>query len=163
MTGLPARVKWPNDVLVNGRKIAGILTECSTDAARSLFAVVGIGLNVNHEAMPPELADRAASIRQLTGRPLDRAAVAAALIEELASRLPEVDGAFDRILAEAARRSTIIGGWIRLDSSGSVLEGTAEGLDAEGNLVLRLADGSLRTVTAGEVTSQTPSRVPDRK
>jgi len=160
MTGLTARVKWPNDVLVNGRKVAGILTECSTDASRSLFAVVGIGLNVNHETMPPGLADRAASLRQFTGQALDRAAIAAALITEMAARLPEVDGAFDHILAEAARRSTILGEWIRLDASDSVLEGRAESFDAEGNLMLRLAADDLRTVTAGEVTSQTPCAVP---
>lgn len=163
MTGLPARVKWPNDVHVNGKKVAGILTECSSDASRSLFAVIGIGLNVNHEAMPAELADRAASLRQLTGQALDRAAIAAALVRELALRLPELDGAFDRILADATRRSTILGNWIQLDASGSALEGRAESLDGEGNLVLRLADGDLRTVTAGEVTSQTPSPVPDTK
>jgi BirA family biotin operon repressor/biotin-[acetyl-CoA-carboxylase] ligase len=163
LTGLPARVKWPNDVQMCGKKIAGILTECSSGSDGSLFAVVGIGLNVNQEAMPPELADRAASLRQLTGRILDRAVIASALIRELTTRLPEVDVAFDRILAEAARRSAILGDWIQLDASGSMLEGRAESLDAEGNLLLRRTDGGLHTVSAGEVTSQTSRFVPDRK
>jgi len=162
-TGLQARVKWPNDVQMGEKKVAGILTECSSAASGSLFAVVGIGLNVNQDAMPPELAARAASLRQLTGRTLDRAAIASTLIRELAARLPEVDAAFDRLLAEAARRSTILGEWIQLDASGSMLEGRAESLDAEGNLLLRMSDGGLQTVSAGEVTSQTARFVPDWK
>ena len=162
-TGLHTQMKWPNDVLIGEKKIAGILTECSSDTERGMFAVVGIGVNVNHDAMPAELADRAASLRQITGRTLDRSALAAAIVAELAARLPDVDANFDRILAEAARRSSVLGKWIRLDAAGISFEGCAESLDAEGNLLLRLADGSLRTMTAGEVTSQIPSSVPAGK
>ena len=162
-TGLEAQVKWPNDVLVGGKKVAGILTECSSDADGGMFAVVGIGVNVNHEAMPADIADRAASLRQFAGHPFDRSALAAAIVTELTARLPGVDTAFDHILAEAARRSSILGKWIRLDAADISFEGRAENLDAEGNLLLRLADGSLRTMTAGEVTSQTSSFVPAAK
>ena len=162
-TGLHAQVKWPNDVLIKGKKIAGILTECSGDAEGGMFAVVGIGVNVNHETMPAEIADRAASLRQFAGRTLDRSALAAAIVTELAARLPEVDTTFDRILAEAARRSSILGKWIRLDAAGLTFDGLAESLDADGNLILRLADGSLRTMAAGEVSSQPPSSVPPGK
>jgi BirA family biotin operon repressor/biotin-[acetyl-CoA-carboxylase] ligase len=152
-TGLHAQLKWPNDILIGGKKVAGILTECSSDAAHGMFAVAGIGLNVNQDAMPAELADRAASLRQLTGRALDRSALAAAIVAELAARLPALDTAFAAILAEAARRSSILGKWIRLDAADISFEGCAENLDAEGNLLLRLADGTLRTMTAGEVSS----------
>ena len=153
-TGLRTQVKWPNDVLIGGKKIAGILTECSSDAAGRMFAIIGIGLNVNHDAMPADIANRAASLRMLTGRTIDRSALAAAIVAELAARLPDVDTAFDRILAEAARRSSILGKWIRLDAADLSFEGRAESLDSEGNLLLRLADGTLRTMTAGEVSSQ---------
>ena len=159
-TGLSTQVKWPNDVLIAGKKIAGILTECSSDTARAMFAVVGLGVNVNHEAMPAEIADRAASLRQLTGRKLDRSALAAAIVAELAARQPDVDAHFDRILAEAARRSTVLGKWIRLETATTFSEGCAESLDADGNLRLRLADGSLRTMASGEVSSKMPSSVP---
>ena len=154
-TGLRTQLKWPNDVLIGGKKIAGILTECSSDSGRGMFAVTGIGLNVNHEAMPDEIADRAASLRQIAGRAFDRSALAAAIVTELAARLPDVDTAFDLILAEAARRSSVLGKWIRLEAADISFEGRAEALDAEGNLLLRLADGSLRTMAAGEVSSQT--------
>ena len=158
-TGLRAQVKWPNDVLVGGKKVAGILTECSSDDARRMFAIVGIGLNVNHDAMPADIAHRAASLRQFTGRTLDRSALAAAILGELTVRLPEVDAHFPKILDEAARRSTILGNWIRLDAADVSYEGRAESLDAEGNLLLRSADGTLRTMTAGEVSLQS-SAVP---
>ncbi len=159
-TGLTAQVKWPNDVLVGGKKVAGILTECSSDMAQGMFAVVGIGVNVNQEALPAELADRAASLRQSTGRTLDRSALAAGIVTELAARMPALETAFDSILAEAARRSSILGKWIRLDAPAATFEGRAESLDADGNLLLRLPDGILRTMTAGEVTSQMRTSVP---
>jgi BirA family biotin operon repressor/biotin-[acetyl-CoA-carboxylase] ligase len=162
-TGLAAKLKWPNDVLIRGKKVAGILTECSSDAAGGMFAVVGIGLNVNHDAMPAEIADRAASLRQITGRKLDRSALATVIVAELAARLPGVDTTFDAILADAARRSSILGKWIRLDAAGTSFEGFAERLDVEGNLLLRLADGTVRTMTAGEVSSQFSSSVPAAK
>ena len=159
-TGLHAQVKWPNDVLIEGKKIAGIITECSGDAKGGMFAVVGIGVNVNHEAMPPEIADRAASLRQIARRTFDRSALAAAIVTELAARLPDVETHFDRIVSEAARRSSVLGKWIRLETAGTSFEGRAEHLDADGNLLFRLADGSLRTMTAGEVSSQKSSSVP---
>jgi BirA family biotin operon repressor/biotin-[acetyl-CoA-carboxylase] ligase len=158
-TGLPTQVKWPNDVLIAGKKIGGILTECSSDPNGGMFAIVGIGLNLNHETMPPEIASRAASLRQLSGRTLDRSSLATTVVSELATRLPEVDTAFHSILAEATRRSSILGKWIRLDNAGTSIEGRAEGLDAEGNLLLRLPDGTLRAMIAGEVSSQSASRV----
>ena len=128
-----------------------------------MFAVVGIGLNVNHEAMPADIAGRAASLRQIAGRTFDRSEIAEAIVTELAARLPDVDIAFDSILAEAVRRSTVLGKWIRLDAAGITFEGNAESLDADGNLLLRLADGSLRTMTAGEVSFQPPTSVPPGK
>ena len=157
----PAQIKWPNDVLIAGRKIAGILTECSTDAAGNLFAVVGIGVNANQDEFPADIADRAASLRQIAGRMIDRAALAAALLRELDTLFSKVEPAFDRIVEEAARRSSLLGSWVRLHAAGQTFEGTAESLDADGNLLLRMADGTLRPMTFGEVTSHPPSAVPD--
>lgn len=151
--GQPARLKWPNDVLVAGRKVAGILIESATDSQGSPFAVAGIGVNVNQTEFPEEIAGRAASLAQLTGHPLDRAAFAAALLAELAALLPSAaTGA--ALIEEAARRSALLGTWVRLQAGQTVVEGVAEALDEEGNLLLRLGDGTLHRATAGEVTSQ---------
>ena len=159
--GRAAKIKWPNDVLIDGRKIAGILTECSTDSAGKMFAVVGIGVNVNQDEFPPELANRAASLRQLARRKIDRAGLAAALLTELDSRLSETESAFPHLIEEAGRRSAILGEWVRLHAGGEPVEGTAESLDTEGNLLLRMADGTLRKMSSGEVTSHPPAPMPE--
>lgn len=151
--GTPARLKWPNDVLLANRKVAGILIESATDDQGTPFAVAGIGVNVNQSEFPPEIADRAASISQIAGHPVDRPALAAALLRELERRLPDAAHG-STLIAEAADRSALLGNWIRLQAGSTVVEGTAEALDEEGNLILRLADGTTYRATAGEVTSQ---------
>jgi BirA family biotin operon repressor/biotin-[acetyl-CoA-carboxylase] ligase len=151
--GVPARIKWPNDVVVNGKKVAGILIESALDADGNGFAVAGIGINVNQPEFPEELAERAVSLRQLKGRLQDRAALAVEILRELESRLPEAPGG-QALIAEAGRRSALLGTWVQLQAGTTSIEGTAEALDEEGNLLLRLADGTLYRATAGEVTSQ---------
>jgi BirA family biotin operon repressor/biotin-[acetyl-CoA-carboxylase] ligase len=149
---LEAKIKWPNDVLVAGKKVAGILIESATDSAGNPFAVAGIGLNVNQSIFPEELAPRAASLLQIAGRKFDRSALAAILLQELEIRLPDAAEG-KSLLAEASRRSALLGHWVRLQAGSSAVEGNAENLDDEGNLLIRLSDGSLHRATAGEVTS----------
>jgi BirA family biotin operon repressor/biotin-[acetyl-CoA-carboxylase] ligase len=128
-----------------------------------MFAVVGIGVNVNQESFPADLASRAASLRQSAGRPVDRPVFAAVLLAELASRLGEVESAFGRIVGEAARRSAVLGEWVRFHAADATFEGKAEALDADGNLLLRTADGTLRTMSSGEVSTHPTGGVPDRE
>ena len=150
-----ATVKWPNDVRVGGRKIAGILIETAASDRGLAYALVGIGLNVNFDpADHPEIADLATSIRRETGRPADRSAV----LETLLAR-------FDDLYADVRRGQSLTDPWaatletlgrrVRLDWQGHQVEGLAESVDERGNLLLRLPDGSAFTAVAGEVTSQT--------
>jgi len=151
--GMPARIKWPNDVLLNGQKVAGILIESAVDAQGAPFAIAGIGLNVNQADFPPELEGKAGSIRQVTGRMIDRPALMAALLRELDARY--AGAATDEgLITEASRRSALLGTWIRLQSGAVTMEGVAEGMDENGNLLLRLGDGTMYTASAGEVTSR---------
>jgi BirA family transcriptional regulator, biotin operon repressor / biotin---[acetyl-CoA-carboxylase] ligase len=152
--GLAAAIKWPNDVHLSGRKVAGILAESGADQNGEPFAVVGIGLNVNHEPgdFPPELRGLATSLRMATERIIDRPAMAAAVLRALDTRLPQLENAFSQIVAEVARRSSLLGRWIRVQSGADILEGRAEELDADGHLLLRSEDGSLQRLSAGEVT-----------
>jgi BirA family transcriptional regulator, biotin operon repressor / biotin---[acetyl-CoA-carboxylase] ligase len=149
--GVAAQVKWPNDVLVSGKKVAGILIESATDVSSAPFAVVGLGINVNQTEFPAELAARAGSLRQLTGKSHDRAALAVALLEELEAWLPRAETG-DGVISEARRRSSLLGTWVRLQAGQAIVEGKAEDLDEEGNLLIRLADGTLQRATAGEVS-----------
>ena len=150
-----ATVKWPNDVRVHGRKIAGILIETAASDSGLAYALVGIGLNVNFDpADHPEIADLATSIRRETGRPADRNAVLETLLVH-----------FDDLYADVRRGESLTALWaatletlgrrVRLDWQGREVEGLAESVDERGNLILRLDDGSAFTAVAGEVTSQT--------
>jgi len=152
--GLSAAIKWPNDIYLGHRKVAGILAESGTDANNQPFAVVGIGVNVNHELrdFPRELEDKAGSLRMATGRVIDRPTLAAALLREMDARLPQMSADFPRIVAEVTRRSLLLGRWVQLRAGHTILEGRAESLDADGHLLLRKTDGSLSRLTAGEVT-----------
>lgn len=153
---LPVRatIKWPNDVLIDGRKVAGILIETGVDQSNEPFAVVGIGVNVNHESehFPEDLRDRATSLRLAARREVPRPAFATTALRELETWFARIDSAFPDILAEASRRSSLLGNWIAVRAGDGVIEGLAETLDDGGQLLMRTADGTLHTLGAGEVT-----------
>ncbi|HEY2341487.1 MAG TPA: biotin--[acetyl-CoA-carboxylase] ligase [Chthoniobacteraceae bacterium] len=153
-TGRPAGVKWPNDIWLLEKKAAGILIETSANADQTPFAIVGIGVNVNHEKddFPEELQSSAISLRQAAGKALVRAEVAVSILVELDKRFARLGADFDRILSEARERSTVLGRWIKVRAGESVIEGVAEEIGNDGSLLLRTADGSRQTLTAGEVT-----------
>ena len=151
---VPARLKWPNDVLVNERKIAGILIESAMDAEGRPFAVMGAGINVNQQDFPPELEGRAGSMRQSAGNKLDRAEIAAAILAELGRNWETAGADFAVIVRDAERRSALIGTWIALHTGAETVEGVAEALDENGQLLLRVQSGELRCMTAGEVTTR---------
>ncbi|MEP0546227.1 MAG: biotin--[acetyl-CoA-carboxylase] ligase [Rhodothermales bacterium] len=149
------RIKWPNDVLLSGRKCCGMLLESSLGPAP--FVVLGIGLNVNQDAFPDSIADRATSLRLEAGRLVPREAVLARLLARLeywTDRLargdaPAVRQAFvERMIGrgEPARLHVAV--------DGEPLEGIVDGIDPTGALRLRTADG-LRVVHAGDVTFRT--------
>jgi len=143
--GLEARVKWPNDVLVRGRKVAGILLE-----ARDGVVVVGIGLNVGQQSFPRELAGRATSVALETGRREDREALLGVLLEELDRwrGVLERDG-FEPVRARWRAAAHTLGRTIRVDGA----TGVAVDLDAEGALVVD-GDGGRRRVVAGELSEE---------
>ena len=153
-TGLRTSIKWPNDIQLGSRKICGVLVETGFDRSGAPFAVAGIGVNVNHEPgdFPPELAEKAGSLRIAAGRMLDRAALAVAILRELDASHAAVARDFPALVAEAGHRSMLLGRWVEVRAGDSLLAGIAERLDADGQLLLRTADGELRALNAGEVT-----------
>lgn len=156
-TGLPVQVKWPNDLEYAGRKLAGILIELLPDRSGGHFAVVGIGLNANHleTDFPPELQERATSLRVATRREIERPAIAAAVLRSLTNRLDDLqDATFPNLIASAARRSSLLGKRVTLQTAAGLLEGLAEGLAPDGRLLLRLENGDLEVVGSGEASVQ---------
>jgi len=147
-------LKWPNDVLVDGKKIAGILTEMSADLDRVHHLVVGIGVNLNARAFPDELTAIATSLALARGgEPVARAEFAAALCARL-------ERAYEAFIADGAaavaaawkQHARFFGKRVTVTAGRDRLEGIAEDLDDDGALRLRLDDGRTTRVVAGEVT-----------
>jgi BirA family biotin operon repressor/biotin-[acetyl-CoA-carboxylase] ligase len=153
-TGLRAGIKWPNDVLVSERKVCGILID-----SRDEYAILGIGINVNGSLAPdPELAARATTLEQAAGRAVPREAIAIELLRRLEPLYDTLQTGGDEAqqavrdlwrarLAMLARRVTI-----RQDP-GPPREGIAEDVTEGGALLLRRDDGTLDTITWGDVES----------
>ena len=150
-----ASVKWPNDVRVGGKKVAGVLIESAMSAKGLSHAVIGIGLNVNLDTSAfPEIAGTATSLMAETGTPLDRAEVLRAVLEDMDDRYAEVRGGQSLTRRWASRLDTL-GTTVRVRWRDQEMVGQATGVDDQGNLLLTGPDGSVRTAIAGEVTLQT--------
>jgi BirA family biotin operon repressor/biotin-[acetyl-CoA-carboxylase] ligase len=146
-------LKWPNDVLIDGKKFCGILTEMNAEVTRVRHVVVGIGINVNQKSFPPDLAAIATSLRIATGTEWSRVELCAALLKSLDRgyrALLERPNAHDAILKRFQQcSSSVRGRAVRVEENGG-FEGVTEGLDARGFLRVRTAEGS-RTVLSGTV------------
>jgi BirA family biotin operon repressor/biotin-[acetyl-CoA-carboxylase] ligase len=151
VTGLRPDLRWPNDLFLNGRKVAGILAEMNAESTRVRYAVVGIGINVNHEGFPPELAPLATSLRRESGRKWSRVGLTAALLKSLDReyRLLFSGGRGEILRRFEASSSYARGRRVRVDEAGGY-EGITDGLDERGFLRVRTADG-VRAVISGGV------------
>jgi BirA family biotin operon repressor/biotin-[acetyl-CoA-carboxylase] ligase len=145
-------LKWPNDVLIDGKKVCGILTEMNAEATRVRYIVVGIGINVNQASFPKELG--ATSLRLQTGSEWSRVELAAALLKSLDREYREFIESLDsreELLVRFARNSSWVHGKkVRIEENGSGFEGTTEGLDPRGFLRVR-TQREVKTVLSGTV------------
>lgn len=151
--GVDTGIKWPNDLLVGGRKVAGILTELSAEADAVHWVILGLGVNLNSgpEDFPEGLRDVATSLAIERGQPVPRALFAAALLSELEQWLDlHAAEGFEPIRAAWRERSVTLGREVRVDGDGGEIAGVAEDIDAAGALLVRSAAGLCRVV-AGDV------------
>ena len=147
-------IKWPNDILVGGKKLAGILTESSIDRERLHFIVLGIGVNLNltAELLPEELRDIATSLLILTERSVDRNAFAGELIHSLDRCYGELEQrGFPFIADRWESFFELKGRKVKVEMGDRQLLGTARGIDRDGALIVERADGALERVIAGDV------------
>lgn len=153
-TGLKAMIKWPNDAILSGKKICGILTEMSTEEDRIRYVITGIGINVNVSSFPEEIAEKATSLKEELGEAVKRslviAAVAEAFEEFYDSFLKTHDMSclmedYNKALVNRNRQVTV------LDSRGQY-QGRALGIDPEGSLLVQRRDGTVESVISGEVS-----------
>lgn len=137
-------IKWPNDILINGRKVCGILCEmqAETDCVRHIIPGVGVNVNLTREQLPAELLARATSLRIESGRAFSRAAVLAAILNRFEPLYDRwcAEG-FGPLIAAVAARDALLGNVVTLEQGGRRLEGRAAGLLPDGALLLETADG----------------------
>jgi BirA family biotin operon repressor/biotin-[acetyl-CoA-carboxylase] ligase len=146
-------LKWPNDLLINGKKFCGILTEMNAEVTRVRYIVVGVGINVNQQNFPPELKDTATSLRIVTGTEWSRLELCVALLKSLDREyraLTQNPNAQQDILQRFEKNSSYVRGRkVRIEENDG-FEGVTEGLDPRGFLQVRTKEG-LRTVLSGTV------------
>jgi len=152
-TGLVPGIKWPNDLLLGGRKTAGILTEMSGELDAVRHVIVGIGVDVNVAEFSAELRKVATSLLIETGERQDRAQLAAAILRELDRDYRRVcAGRFEEIAGEWEERCTTIGQEVGIVAGSQRLHGRAEALDGDGALLVRTQHGRLERIVGGDVT-----------
>jgi BirA family biotin operon repressor/biotin-[acetyl-CoA-carboxylase] ligase len=153
---VPSRVtiKWPNDVLAGGKKVAGILIEIATEIDNIDYMIVGVGLNVNTplESFPEELRKRATSLAAEIGCPVRRVEILGAFLERF-ERYYDLLGreGFGPVIQRWRELSDMAGRRIRVHSFNGSLEGTIAGIDDDGILLLTGADGAVERVISGDV------------
>jgi len=152
VTGLVARVKWPNDVLIGGRKVCGILTELGITGSKLDYVLVGMGINVNVDfAQSPEMMSSPTSLRMETGHDVLRLKLLIALLTAIERRYEDLrQGRFDQ--DEWASHLETIGREVTVSSGEERWHGLATGVDKDGALLIRLPDGGVQRVLAGDVT-----------
>ena len=153
-TGLSPRIKWPNDILLDDNKVAGILLESKMSSQQIEHAVIGFGINVNHTSadLPPEPMFKASSLKIELDKPVERGALVAAIfaeVEGLYEMLQQEEVAM--ILEEWRHFSATLGQPIRVWQQGKVTEGIAVDINEEGGLVVKAKDESLMLIHAGDV------------
>ncbi len=150
--GLRPEIKWPNDLLVGGRKLAGILVELTLEEQEIRHAVIGCGINVHQPRFPGELADRAVSLRQASGYQGSRAPLLAALVEEILAAAGQLADDPAALRARWLERNCTLGREVLAHAAQGTVEGIAADVDDIGRLILRLPDGSTLAMSAGDVT-----------
>lgn len=148
-------IKWPNDVMIHGRKVAGVLTELSGELDSIRHIALGIGVNVNlaEEDLPPTLRSQATSLKLATGRSVDRPALAAALLQELDTTYHAALGTgFAALADEWSSRCSTLGRLISVTTGHRRVQGRAEALDDEGALLVRTDSGHLERIIGGDVS-----------
>jgi len=152
VAGLETQIKWPNDILIKGKKVCGILIENEVKGDRVNFAIIGIGINVNFNPLAfPEISDIATSLAHELGAEVSKIELIGALLSELEQLYLEAQAGAP-IYREWQENMGMLGRWIQVKTGEAVEQGKAETVTQNGNLILRRADGSLAEIVAGDVT-----------
>src|SRR5215475_5957651 len=152
--GTPPTIKWPNDILVGGKKLAGVLTESSCDSERIEFVILGIGVNLNYPvaSMPEMIRERATSILALTKKNIEREAFFQRLIRDLDRCYGELEEmGFDSLASRWEGFFGLRDKRVRVEMIDKIIIGTAKGIDRDGALIVGDDHGERQRIVAGDV------------
>lgn len=152
-----ARIKWPNDILVNGKKIVGILTEMQATMEEIHFIIIGMGINVNiaKDEFPEELQDIATSFT-MENLNIPRSQILATVTKHLEEQYMNVcENGFNKVLEEWRKLSMMLGKEVQVNEINNSYTGFADDIDMDGNLLVTLHDGTVRRVVAGDISVRT--------
>lgn len=153
-TGLKPEVKWPNDLLLNGKKICGILSEAEFRNGKIRFIILGIGINVHHKPheFPDEFRDRATSLRAESNLRIDRSELLAEILFQLEKNYRTMQSqGFAPIISNWKKRCPHLGKQVTIIQDDERLEGIFEDLNEQGCLMLRTRDGELKKIVTGDL------------
>jgi BirA family biotin operon repressor/biotin-[acetyl-CoA-carboxylase] ligase len=146
MFEIDAMVKWPNDILIGGRKVSGLLSEMEAETDMVRFVNVGVGINVNNDPTVGE--PMAISLKKILGRKIPRRAILSEFLNSFESRLSH--GALENVVSEWKKYSETLNRHVRIVTNREISEGLAIDVDKNGALILKLADGSLKQIIHGD-------------
>jgi len=151
-TGISTNIKWPNDILVDGKKVCGILTEMSAEMDAINYVILGIGININND-FPDELKDISISLKQVKGEKVSRIEVLRALLEKLEHYyiLAEKEG-FEEIFVRWRALCINLGRKVKIIGRNYNFEGIALDIDSSGALLVKALDGQIEKVVSGDVS-----------
>jgi len=146
MFEIDAMVKWPNDLLIDGRKVSGLLSEMEAETDRVRFINVGVGINVNND--PTVREPMAISLKKILGRKISRRALLAEFLDRFESRLNH--GTLENVVFEWKKYAETLNRQVKIVTNREISEGLAIDVDQDGALILKLADGSLKKIIHGD-------------
>ena len=149
-----AKIKWPNDIYIEGKKVAGILTEMKCEQDKINYLVLGIGINVNmaQSDIPETLWNQVSSLAMLKGQSVDRLLFLKNFFSELENEYDQVkDYQYDRILEEWSKMSLLVGKWVEVSCGDRKFEGVVLGSGSKGELLLKLENGFVESVLSGDI------------
>jgi len=152
--GLKTEIKWPNDVLIDHKKVCGILTEGQIKGKTLSFAILGIGINANFniEALSPHLRETATTLREALGKEIERETLLCELLSEIESSYELFQrGTFEAVLNDWRRLASFLGSYVKIQRDKERIEGWAVDIDEDGALIVRLKDKTSLRVTSGDV------------
>ena len=149
-TSALTKLKWPNDILLNGKKIAGILCECIAEPGSHPSIIIGIGINLNHTSFPESLQDIATSLKMETGQTVDRTQLALSLLQNLDSEFKDF-GNRENLIRKWTEQSDMFGKTVTIHQKGKEQTGIALGLNPQGKLILQTPDGKQHLLDSGEL------------